>query len=100
MRLTKLFYPKHYNLLFVKGSDHELDLIGMKDKNYPEEVIKYFQKWHLQAYSHDYTESIDKTINRWLKQQGDRITVIDIKYSGYADENTNVSVLIIYEENE
>jgi len=97
MKLTKLFFPKNYDILFIEGSEHQLDLIKMKDKNYPEEVIKYFQKWKS---SYGYTESIDKTINRWIKSQGERITVIDIKYQGIADENNSPSALIIYEDND
>ncbi len=94
MKLTKLFFPKTYDIHFIKQSEHILDVQKMQDKNYPEEVINYFKKF---PYSYGYTESIDKTINRWLLENKLKVSVIDIKYQGIADNNNSPSALIFYE---
>lgn len=94
MKLTKLFFPKTYDIHFIKQSEHILDIQKMKDKNYPEVVIKYFEN---HPYSYGYTEPIDQTINRWLLENKLKVSVIDIKYQGFVDDNNSPSALIFYE---
>lgn len=91
MILTKLIYPKFYNVFRIPKTN-ALDLEAMKKYDYPEEAINYFKKHN---YSGSFTESLDITINQWLKEHYD-IELIDIKYQGYADENSNQSALIIF----
>lgn len=92
MILTKLIYPKFYKIYRIPKTS-EVDFETMRKKNYTEEAIKYFEQ---NSYDHGFTEPIDTTINRWLEENKVKITVVDIKYQGYADEYSNVSALIIY----
>ena len=93
MKQTKLIYPGYFGQIFQKGTE-DIDFKKMRELNYPEKALKFFEK---HFYGSGYTEPLDDTINRWLEKNEDKISVVDIKYSGYADENSNVSALIIYE---
>ena len=95
MILTKLIYPKYYRVIYTDKSHSEIDYKKMRELNYTEDAISYYE----QAYwGSGYTEEIDLTINRWLKENEDKVTLIDIKYQGVQDDNNNVSALLIYKE--
>lgn len=92
MILTKLIYPKYYKMYRIPETD-EVDFEAMKKHNYPEEAIIFFEK---HGYGYGFTESLDTTLNQWLEDNEEKISVVDIKYQGIADDNNNLSALIIY----
>lgn len=92
MILTKLIYPKYYQVYRIPKTD-EVDFEAMKKRNYSEEAITHFEKY---TFGYGFTETLDTTINRWLEENEKKISVVDIKYSGYETETVNESALIIY----
>ena len=94
MILTKLIYPKYYRVYRIPKTS-EIDFETMKKKNYTEEAIEFFEI-HNNNYASGFTETIDITLNRWLEENEEKISIVDIKYQGYADDNCNMSALIMY----
>lgn len=94
MILTKLIYPTYYKVYRIPKTS-EVDFEAMRKKNYTEEAISFFEE-NNHNYASGFTEPIDTTINRWLEENEKKISVVDIKYQGYADDNSNMSALIIY----
>jgi len=93
MILTKLIYPRYYKPIYITQKDQEIDFKKMRELNYSEEAISFFEKTNL---GYGFTEELDTTINRWLRVLEGKTTIVDIKYQGYADDNSNMSALIIY----
>lgn len=93
MILTKLIYPKYYRPIYITEKDKEIDFAKMRELNYSEEAIAFFEKHNL---GYGFTEELDTTINRWLRVLEGKTVFVDIKYQGYTDDNSTMSALIIY----